>query len=80
MKVHELKTHTEYFEQVWSYKKHFELRKDDRQFEVGDRLKLVEYFPKTKHLERYCIVEVTYILRDFPGLEAGYCIMSIKHI
>ena len=80
MKIHELKTLPEYFEQVWQYRKSFELRKDDRPFEVGDRLRLVEYDPKIGYLNRYVNVEVTSILRNFPGLESGYCIMSVRYL
>lgn len=43
MKVHELKIFPQYFEEVLNGNKTFELRKDDRGFEVGDILILKEF-------------------------------------
>lgn len=43
MKIHELKIYPQYFEKVLDGSKTFELRKDDRGYEVGDRLILREF-------------------------------------
>lgn len=43
MKTHELKILPQYFERVLDGTKTFEIRKDDRGFEVGDILILKEY-------------------------------------
>ena len=43
MKIHELKLDTRYFEDVKSGLKNFEIRKNDRDFKVGDILKLKKY-------------------------------------
>lgn len=43
MKIHELKILPQYFEKVLDGSKTFELRKDDRGFEVGDILILKEF-------------------------------------
>ncbi|WP_212746597.1 DUF3850 domain-containing protein [Lactococcus raffinolactis] len=40
MKIHELKLDTEFFDDVKLGKKNFEIRKNDRNFEVGDTLHL----------------------------------------
>lgn len=40
MKTHELKLDIKYFDDVKSGKKNFEIRKNDRDFQVGDILKL----------------------------------------
>lgn len=45
MKVHELKIYPHYFEEVLSGNKTFELRKDDRGFQVEDTLILKEFKP-----------------------------------
>ncbi len=43
MRLHELKNHPVPFRDVWSSRKTFEIRVDDRQFEVGDVLHLREW-------------------------------------
>ena len=44
MRIHELKTHRQYFGEIERGQKTWELRKDDRGgFEVGDRLHLREF-------------------------------------
>lgn len=77
--THELKTINPHFEKVWIGEKTFELRKDDRGFEVGDTLLLQEYCPKAgKYLGRTIEKKVAHILRnarDF-GLSRGFCILS----
>ncbi len=43
MKTHELKLDIKYFDDVKSGKKNFEIRKNDRDFQVGDVLELKAY-------------------------------------
>jgi hypothetical protein len=84
---HELKTHPMYYQAVIDGVKTFELRRDDRDFQAGDVLRLREYDPvkefdpvTERYTGRYCYMHVEYVLRCHPGIEAGYCIMSIKQI
>lgn len=80
MKVHELKTWPIYFYRVFAGQKNFEVRKDDRDFQIGDTLLLKEYDPTTNtYTGRKLYRNVDYILRggDF-GIEEGYCVMSIS--
>lgn len=80
MATHELKTWPQYFEGVYQGRKGFEFRKNDRDYKVGDTLVLQEWFPKEEwYSGREVKVSVTYILQDFPGIEPGYCILSIIH-
>lgn len=60
---HELKTFSLYFDQIfWNIKK-FELRKNDRDFQVGDFLVLREYDPvKQEYTGRSVTRRVTYCL------------------
>lgn len=76
---HRLKILPQYFEEVWDGKKTFELRKDDRNYAVGDTLALCEY-KDGKFTGSEIQVTVTHILRNCKeyGLADGYCILSIK--
>lgn len=77
--VHELKCWPPFFAEIREGNKTFEVRQDDRNFRVGDLLHLREYRPHTQtYTGRECWVDVTYLLAgDWPGLAAGYVIMSI---
>jgi hypothetical protein len=75
-KVHELKVLPKYFLAISEGRKAFELRKDDRGFEVGDLLKLREW-DGNDFSGRFVFCKVTYILKDFQGLESDYVILGI---
>lgn len=76
--THELKIWPEYFVAVERGNKCFELRKDDREFQVGDYIKLREYDPREQRYTGEARTRrVFYILRDSPGLEKGYCILGL---
>lgn len=76
---HVLKTWPEYFEKILDGTKTFELREDDRGFDVGHELVLVEYSPVADMLTgRKVIRRVTYIMRGPSfGLDAGWCVMAL---
>lgn len=75
--IHELKTLPEFFQAVVDRKKKFELRRDDRNFAVGDKLILKE-FDRTNFTGREVHASVAYKLVDCPqyGLRRGYCILG----
>ena len=76
---HKLKTWPNYFADVQSGKSNFQLRKNDRNFQVGDTLILEEFLPQDNtYTGRSYKVTVTTILSDFIGLEEGFVIMGIK--
>lgn len=79
--THELKTIQPFFNEVLNGDKTFEIRKFDRNYRVGDFLKLREYNQKTKTYEpNWHYVQITYILSDAKeyGLMDGYCILGIN--
>ena len=80
MKAHKLKTWPEYFEPIETGEKTFEVRFNDRNFKVGDRLDLQEWIPKTKrYTGRWAVRYVTYILPGGSmGIEEGNVIMGLK--
>lgn len=78
-KVHNLKCWPAYYRDVVAGKKTFEFRKDDRDFQVGDVLVLVEWDPDTEQASGEMFsVRVTYIARG-SLIPAGFCVMSIRH-
>lgn len=78
--VHNLKTWTQFFDQIVVGYKRFEVRKNDRDFQVGDYLMLQDWDPvKFNYTGRVLLVQVTYKMDGGSfGLEPGYCIMSIS--
>jgi ribosomal protein S17 len=79
--THYLKTWPEYYERVVSKKKTVEIRKNDRDFRVGDILILQEYYPETKqYTGRQAGFGVTDIVENASmfGLMDGYVAMSIR--
>lgn len=77
--IHALKQLPEYFKPVVDGIKGFEVRKNDRPFQVGDLLALNEW---DAEMERYtgrsCLVYIDYILNDEAYCKEGYVILGIK--
>lgn len=79
MTVHYLKIKPEYYKDVECGLKTFELRKNDRNFQVGDTLMLIKLDDKGNETDQVRKVKVNYILKDCPqyGLKDGYAILGI---
>lgn len=77
---HYLKILPEYFEAIISGVKKFELRKDDRDYQIGDTVIFREYDGKDFTGRYTQQVRIEYILRDCPeyGLMDGYCIFGFR--
>ena len=80
MAEHELKAWPRYFDRIVSGEKTFEVRKNDRDFQTGDTLKLVKYDPDSDSILTPTIwVRVTYVMHGGQfGLEPGYVVMGIE--
>ena len=77
--IHQLKITPNYFEEVITGRKTFELRVNDRLFKEGDFLALNEWDKNGYYTGRSCIVYVDYILCDAPQLlPEGVVCMAIK--
>jgi hypothetical protein len=75
--IHELKTLPEYFEAAQKREKNFEVRKDDRPFEVGDFLALNEWSEDLGYTGRCMLFEITYILDNPQYCKEGYVTLGI---
>ena len=77
--IHRIKIASIDYNDVSSGDKSFELRKNDRDYKVGDRLEMSEY-KDGEPTGRVLDAEIVYILEDYKGLEDGYCILGIELI
>jgi hypothetical protein len=76
---HKLKLSKMFFDDVRSGRKSFELRKNDRDYQIGDILELREMDngePTGRVIEK----EITYILEGFAGLKEDWCILALADI
>ena len=81
--THRVKLNPIYFDRIISCQKTFEIRKNDRDYQVGDRLSMYPDHPRGTFvhsgIERRNIeVEVVYI--SIFEQKDGYCVLGIKLI
>lgn len=80
--VHELKIRSEYFKYVTNLTKTFEVRKDDRDFQISDRIILREVDKDGNYTGFGEDCEITYILgrkeEEKQYVVDGYVIIGIK--
>lgn len=85
MKLHKLKTEQPHFSnvkyhdgKVENYFKKFEIRKNDRNYQVGDLLLLLEY---DSVIQNYTgdgyFTEINYILNDSQYLQEGFVVLGL---
>ena len=74
--THELKIQPKYFETILSREKTFEIRKNDRGFEVGDTVVLKEYTDKKGYTGNYAKGKILF-MTDF-NQKRGYIVFSYK--
>lgn len=79
--IHELKILPIYFYHVEIGSKNFEVRKNDRDFSVGDGLILKEYNKNNGYTGRIVHRRITYILdSSFEGISNGYVVMGLEKL
>lgn len=82
---HELKTWPPFFQAIVDGRKTFEVRRNDRGFQAGDRLRLREWDPSEsmqpvsfRYSGREVHVLVTYVLTgESFGVKDGFCVMGL---
>lgn len=76
---HGLKIYQEYFEAVKDGRKKFEIRKNDRDYNVGDILVLLEY---DKYYEAFTGEKITVEITYMTGFaqQDGYVVLGIEEI
>jgi hypothetical protein len=84
MNTHRIKTLSPYFRDVKSGRKNFELRKNDRDYQIGDIVILEEWIPDEIFTGGYTgqvlAMRIKYILSNCEefGLIDGYCILGLE--
>ena len=75
---HQLKISSKYFDAVNEGIKKFEIRKDDRDYQVGDVVQFLEFDDGKYSGRKSDSVVVVYVLRNAEkyGLKPGYCIIG----
>lgn len=80
MKVHELKVLKKYAHHLITRDKTFEIRKNDRDFRVGDILHLKEIDDESKEYTGFEMFLKVIYMHQGLGLEDGYVCMSVEKI
>lgn len=76
--THVLKCQSKYFQKSWINAKNFEIRKNDRDFKVGDHIILREFLvSEDKFSGRELTVLITYIFDDF-GLQDDFIVLATQ--
>lgn len=80
-KIHRLKTWPGPFQALAMSVKTFELRKNDRGYEVGDFLVLDEWSPEDGYVEAAPLIrQVSYVLTAGFGLRDGFVAMAVESV
>ena len=84
--LHELRIQLPFLIHILEGKKSFEIRRNDRDFQVGDQIRFLplENFQGYNVYQSFTIplpiFEIQYILFEFKGLKPGYVGLSIKPV
>ncbi len=77
--LHELKLSTEFFDDVSNFKKSFEIRKNDRNYKIGDILGFNEYdLDNSVYTGRSCFCYVEYVFNHSDYVIDDYVILGIR--
>jgi len=76
-KVHDLKTVQPYFDALKYGQKKFEIRKNDRNFQVGDYLHLQEFDTDKGYTGEDLFFKISFVLDSEEFMQKGYVCMSL---
>lgn len=82
-KLHHLKCVDPYFTDVWEGRKTFEIRRNDRDYQIGDVVILQRYDPRlSTWLSGVIVAKVGYVLEHAEafGVAKGYVVLSLYGI
>ncbi len=80
MKIHRIKLQTKYCDAVFEGQKKFEVRYNNRDYRVGDRIEFVPVGETGKvidHPVRMLVYEIVYIHSGL-GLQEGYVVLGLR--
>lgn len=95
MTLHELKILHEYLVDITIGKKTFELRKNDRDYQVGDLIRFIDVREDDSttnkniyknqiepNIDENTLYRITYVLKGVEqyGIDTDYCILAIKKL
>lgn len=81
-RTHELKIWPVCFEATLSGAKTFDVRENDRDYQVGDAVQLQEYEPESETYSGRSVARwITYVLHGGAfGLEPGWCVLGLGEL
>lgn len=82
MKIHELPLKEYFCDDVLSGNKNFEVRKNDRGYQKGDRIKFIPFSGIGLHFNHpieTALYEITYVLNGW-GIENEFVVFGIKKV
>lgn len=80
-RTHELKLNENYADAVLSGEKSFEIRRNDRAFQRGDKVvfRVVDSLElPVAHSLNKKVFKITYVLSGYKGLQDGWCVFGIR--
>lgn len=78
--IHEIKIHEKYADRIITGEKTFEVRINDRDYQVGDLIRFRQVLTdhgSIPHAITHNVYAITYMLQSIAGIEPGYCVFGI---
>ena len=78
--IHEIKIHKKYADRIIAGEKTFEVRINDRDYQVGDLIRFKQVLTDNDtipHVISHNVYAITYILQSIEGIKPGYCVFGI---